>query len=70
MDALLRFIRVQGFRRGRTGSSAWFVVGTAAWMIARARRRDDVVYRTELKPGETLVVAASPPGKRGPRRGR
>ena len=70
MDALLRFIRVQGFRRGRTGSPAWFVVGAAAWMVARARRHDDVVYRTELKPGETLTVATSPPASRGRRRGR
>ncbi len=56
MDALLRLIRIQAFRRGRTGNTAWLVLGAAAWLIARARHHEDLVYRTELKPGETLVV--------------
>ena len=32
------------------------VVGVAVWMLNRARNQDDVVYRTELKPGERLLV--------------
>jgi hypothetical protein len=41
------------------------VVGVALWMLNRARHQDDVIYRTELKPGERLIVRtlnpSSPP---------
>ena len=33
----------------------------ALWMLNRARHQNDVVYRTELKPGERLMVKTSPP---------
>jgi len=46
-----------GFRRGVRGQSIWFVIGTAAWLLLRhGSRPDEVVYRTVLKAGETLVV--------------
>jgi hypothetical protein len=62
MDTLLRYIQVRAFGRGLRGyHSAWVVVGVAIWMINRARNADDVVYRTELKPGERLVVRTSKP---------
>jgi hypothetical protein len=36
----------------------WFVVGASAWALRRSRRkRDAVVYRTVLEPGEGLIVA-------------
>jgi hypothetical protein len=62
MDTLLRYIQVRSFSRGLRGyHSAWVVVGVAIWMINRARNADDVVYRTELKPGERLMVRTSKP---------
>jgi hypothetical protein len=30
-------------------------------MFNRARHQDDVIYRTELKPGERLIVKTSKP---------
>jgi hypothetical protein len=40
----------------------WFVLGASAWALKRSRRkRDDVVYRTVLQPGEGLIVATGPP---------
>jgi hypothetical protein len=63
MESLLRYIQVKAFGRGMRGySTAWFVVGAAVWMLLRARRSEDVVYRTRLNPGERLVVSAGPPG--------
>jgi hypothetical protein len=62
MDAFLNYIRLKAFGRGLRGyHSAWFVVAAAIWMIHRARNQNDVVYRTKLKPGEQLVIEASPP---------
>ncbi len=64
MDNLLRYLQLKAFGRAFRGyHTAWLVVGAAAWMINRARNREDVVYRTLLKPGERLVVTAS---RRGP----
>jgi len=71
MDTLLRYIQVRAFGRGLRGyHSAWVVVGVAVWMINRARNADDVVYRTELKPGERLVVRTSKPPSTRRRSGR
>jgi hypothetical protein len=57
MDTFLRFIQVKAFGRGLRGyHTAWVVVGVAIWMINRARNQDDVVYRTKLKMGESLIV--------------
>jgi hypothetical protein len=58
VDSGLRYVVRTGFRRGFRGQSIWFVLGTAAWLVLRAvRSRDEVVYRTVLKPGERLVVS-------------
>ncbi len=56
MDSLLRYIQIRAFGRGFSGHRAWIVVGVALWMLNRARNQDDVIYRTELKPGERLIV--------------
>jgi len=62
MDTLLRYIQVKAFGRGLRGyHTAWIVVGVAVWMINRARNESDVIYRTELKPGERLFVKTSKP---------
>ena len=65
MDTLLRYIQVKAFGRGFRGyHTAWIVVGVAVWMLTRARNQDDVIYRTQLKPGEQLIVRTSkPPSK-------
>ena len=62
MDSLLRYIQFKAFSRGFRGyHTAWVVVGAAVWMIMRARNQNDVIYRTELKPGERLIVKTSRP---------
>jgi hypothetical protein len=63
METILRYFQVRAFRRGTTGhNTAWIVVAAALWMLLRARRSEDVIYRTKLLPGERLVIDASRPG--------
>ena len=63
METLLSYIQVRAFGRGMRGyNTAWFVVGVALWMLIRARRSEDVVYRTKLLPGERLVISGGPSG--------
>lgn len=63
MERLYRFLISNGLRRGmRGGHPAWFVLGVSAWLLNRSRKkRDDVVYRTQLQPGEGLVVTTRSP---------
>ncbi len=62
MDSVLRYLQLKAFGRGLRGyHTAWLVVGVAVWLINRARTRDDVIYRTRLKPGEQLLVKTSSP---------
>ena len=63
METLLRYLQFKSFGRGMRGyNTAWFVVGAAVWMLLRARRSEDVVYRTKLNPGERLFISSSGPG--------
>ncbi len=63
METFLRYVQLKAFGRGMRGyNTAWFVVGVAVWMLLRARRSEDVVYRTKLLPGERLVISSSPSG--------
>ena len=63
METILRYLQVRAFRRGTTGhGTAWIVVSAALWMLLRARRSEDVIYRTKLLPGERLVIDAGRPG--------
>ena len=63
METILRYLQVKSFGRGMRGyNTAWFVVGAALWMLLRARRSEDVVYRTKLNPGERLVIRSGPSG--------
>ncbi len=62
METILRYLQVRSIGRGMRGhNAAWFVVGAALWMLIRARRSEDVVYRTKLKPGERLFIRSGPP---------
>ena len=68
MDSLLRFLQFKAFGRAlRGGHTAWIVIGVAIWMLNRARNQSDVVYRTQLKPGERLLIRTGPkrPGPDG-----
>jgi hypothetical protein len=63
MESILRYLQFKAFGRGMRGyNTAWFVVGAAVWMLLRARRGEDVVYRTRLNPGERLVIRSGAPG--------
>ena len=63
METFLRYVQLKAFGRGMRGyNTDWFVVGVAVWMLLRARRGEDVVYRTKLLPGERLVISSSPSG--------
>jgi hypothetical protein len=61
MDSVLRFLQIKAFSRGLRGyHTAWIVIGVAIWMLNRARNQSDVVYRTQLKPGERLLIRTGP----------
>jgi hypothetical protein len=61
METFLRYLQVRAFGRGMRGHNlAWFVVGIAMWMLLRARKSEDVVYRTKLNPGERLFIRSGP----------
>jgi hypothetical protein len=46
----------------RGGNPVWFVLGISAWALNRSRkRRDEVVYRTVLQPGEGMILTTRPP---------
>ena len=63
MESVLRYLQLKAFGRGMRGyNTAWFVVGVAVWMLIRARKSEDVVYRTKLNAGERLVISSAPPG--------
>ena len=67
MDPLLHYLQLKAFGRGLRGyHTAWLVVGAAIWMIGRARNRQDVIFRTKLKPGDRLVIGSSLPGSPPP----
>jgi hypothetical protein len=62
IDRGLRLVQSRGMRRGvRGGSRFWFWMYLAAWTGRRLRRaigsEPVVVYRGEIKPGETIEIA-------------
>ncbi|HXA33436.1 MAG TPA: hypothetical protein VNV87_14360 [Acidimicrobiales bacterium] len=63
MERFYRFVISNGLRRGMRGNHpVWFVLGASAWLLSRSRRkRDQVVYRTVLQPGEGMIVTTRPP---------
>jgi hypothetical protein len=61
IDRVLRLIQVRGMSRGVMGGSGpWFWVFLAAWTARRIRRvigsEPVVVYRGEVKPGQTIEI--------------
>jgi hypothetical protein len=60
-NKLLRRLQSTGLRRGfNEGSRVWMVVGVSATLLRLAGRvlenPPELVYRTELEPGETLEI--------------
>jgi hypothetical protein len=69
VQRLLQRLSRTGLRRGFVdGSRAWMVVGVTATMLRFAQRvvadKPELVYRTELQPGETLEIQAFKPGRK------
>ena len=62
MEALLRRAMRTGFRRGFSGSQGWLVLGISALGVRAlrklARSTPEVVYRTELRPGDRFEVGS------------
>lgn len=61
IDRGLRLLQTRGVARGVLGTSrGWFWVAVVAWGVRHARRavgsEYEVVYRGELKPGETIDI--------------
>jgi hypothetical protein len=57
VDSILNFLQWRAIGRALRGyHTAWLVVGVAIWMLGRARNQSDVIFRTELKPGERLLI--------------
>lgn len=61
MDTLLNYFKLKALGRARRGPSVWWVIAASIWMVQRARKRGDVVFRTELKPGEGILVSTRKP---------
>jgi hypothetical protein len=61
LDRGLRFLQTRGVNKGILGSSrGWFWVAVVTWGLRRVRRaigsEYDLVYRGEVRPGETLQI--------------
>ena len=61
MSGLSRYLLRQGWRRGiQGGSRPWLLAGAAALVLTAlgrlTGREEEVVYREELRPGESLVI--------------
>jgi hypothetical protein len=74
VNRLLDWLQRTGLRRGlRENSSPWMTVGLTAAVLRMALRAlaraygPEVVYRTELRPGERLEIVTS--GRKAKRRG-
>jgi hypothetical protein len=65
LDRALHFLQLRGVNKGVLGSSrGWFWVAVVTWSIRRLRRaigsEYELVYRGELKTGETLQIGHRP----------
>jgi len=57
VDRLLGRLVSRSFRRGLAGEPVWLVVGAAAWLVVRSRRRDKpVVWSGTLNEGQAVVL--------------
>jgi hypothetical protein len=76
MDRWLRRATTLGLARGLRGSRPWLVTGMAALGLRALRRLanpgTEVLYRTQVKPGDVFEIVTRTPanGGRGRRRRR
>jgi hypothetical protein len=66
IDRILRLLQSKGVSRGVFGASrAWLWIAVASWGIRLLRRHSgpEVVYRSKLRPGETLQIGTRKPSK-------
>jgi hypothetical protein len=63
MDYLLRRLAKVATRRGMRGEHwAWFVLAGGAYVLRRARRREDpLVFSRQMGPGDRLLVSIRSP---------
>lgn len=62
-DILLRRLARTGLRRGLAGGHwAWWVIAGAAYVLRRARRREDLTTTIDLRPGDRYLVTLHEPG--------
>lgn len=64
---LLDLLVLQGFRRGRRGSTPWLLVGAGAWMVRRVTsggKEPRPVWTEDLEPGQTVTVTHLEQGPR------
>ncbi len=64
LNPLLRKTSYEGVRRGMSGSRVWMAIGVVAaglrvlrWI---ARNDPDILYRTQIKPGDVFEVITKP----------
>jgi hypothetical protein len=67
-EQLLSRLASTGFRRSRSGSRIWLVIASVAAGLRLlryvSRRGDDVLYRTQVLPGDQFEIITKAPNKR------
>jgi hypothetical protein len=68
VDYLLRRLVRAGTRRGMRGEHwAWFAIAAGAFVLQRARRREDpLVYSQRVNAGDRLLVSIRSPKSQAP----
>jgi hypothetical protein len=62
VDVVLRRLARSGLRRGLAGEHwAWLAIAGAAYVLRRARQRDDLVTAIDLQPGEGYLLSLQGP---------
>jgi hypothetical protein len=64
-EQLLSRLATTGFRRSRSGSRVWLVVASVAAGLRLlryvSRHGDDVLYRTQVMPGDQFEIITKAP---------
>jgi hypothetical protein len=58
VDRFLGRLVTRSFRRGMAGEPVFLVLGAAAWLVVRSRRKDrPVVWSGTLEEGDKIVLS-------------